>query len=351
MKSLLSVLLVCALAVASMDADARRLGGGRSIGKQSSNVTQRETTPTAPTATPGTPAQSNVNSATAAKPATPAAAPAAAPKRPWGAMLGGLAAGLGLAWLANALGLGAAFGNVLLIILLVLAAVVVWRIFSARSRANGAARSGGFAFQGAGGPGNPASPAQYSPNNVGNDASARPWERNTAAFDASPAQLEHQADRSGSSMASAAAAGGGSLIGSALTGAQSWGIPVGFDADGFLSAAKRNFVTLQDAWDRADIGTLRSMMTDGMVGEIRQQLAERENHTGGQPNKTEVVMLDAKLLGIEELPDAYLASVEFSGMIREDMSSGPSPFREVWNMTKPTSGSSGWLVAGVQALQ
>ena len=266
-------------------------------------------------------------------------------------MLGGLAAGLGLAWLANSLGLGAAFGNILLIALLVLAAVVVWRIFAARSRANGAQRSGGFAFQGAGGPAHPASPVQYSPNNVGNDASARPWERNTAAFDASPAQPEHAADRGGSSMAGAAAASGGSLIGSALSGAQSWGIPAGFDIDGFLAAAKRNFVTLQDAWDRADIGTLRSMMTDGMVGEIRQQLGERENHTGGQPNKTEVVMLDAKLLGIEELPDAYLASVEFSGMIREDLSSGPSPFREVWNMTKPTSGSSGWLVAGVQALQ
>ncbi|KWT83796.1 MULTISPECIES: Tim44-like domain-containing protein [unclassified Variovorax] len=347
MKSLLSVLLVCALAVGSMDADARRLGGGKSVGKQSSNVTQREAAPTAPAA-PGAPAQSNVNSA-AAKPA--AAAPAAAPKRPWGAMLGGLAAGLGLAWLANSLGLGAAFGNILLIALLVLAAVVVWRIFAARSRANGTQRSGGFAFQGAGGPGNPASPVQYSPNNVGNDASARPWERNTAAFDASPAQPEHAADRGGSSMAGAAAASGGSLIGSALSGAQSWGIPAGFDTDGFLTAAKRNFVTLQDAWDRADIGTLRSMMTDGMVGEIRQQLGEREAHTGGQANKTEVVMLDAKLLGIEELPDAYLASVEFSGMIREDLSSGPSPFREVWNMTKPTSGSSGWLVAGVQALQ
>ncbi len=46
-----------------------------------------------------------------------------------------------------------------------------------------------------------------------------------------------------------------------------------------------------------------------------------------------------------------MASVEFSGMIREDASAGPTPFREVWNMTKPKSGSSGWLVAGVQALQ
>jgi predicted lipid-binding transport protein (Tim44 family) len=110
-------------------------------------------------------------------------------------------------------------------------------------------------------------------------------------------------------------------------------------------------VTLQDAWDRADVATLRTMMTDDMLAEIKSQLAEREQHNGGQPNKTEVVMLDAKLLGIEELGSDYMASVEFSGMIREEPSAGPTSFREVWNMTKPRSGSSGWLVAGVQALQ
>jgi predicted lipid-binding transport protein (Tim44 family) len=93
------------------------------------------------------------------------------------------------------------------------------------------------------------------------------------------------------------------------------------------------------------------MMTDTMVSEIRSQLAERESQFPGQPNKTEVVMLEAQLLGIEEQPDVYLASVEFNGVIREDDSSGPSPFREVWNMTKPKQGGSGWLVAGVQALQ
>ena len=341
MKNLWSVLLVCALAVVSLDADAKRMGGGKSVGKQSSNVTQREATPN----TPGAPAQ-NANTA-AAKPATAAPA-AAAPKRPWGAMLGGLAAGLGLAWLAHSLGLGGAFGNILLIALLVLAAVVVWRVMAARSRGNAAARgAGGLAYQGAGSPANAAAPLQYSPNNVGNDASARPWERNTAAFDATPA--EH--GTAGSSMAGAAAAGSGSMIGSALAGAQSWGVPAGFDVEGFLTAAKRNFVTLQDAWDRSDISTLRGMMTDGMVGEIRSQLTERESHTGGQPNKTDVVMLDAQLLGIEESADTYMASVEFSGMIREDASAGPSSFREVWNMTKPVNGSSGWLVAGVQARQ
>jgi predicted lipid-binding transport protein (Tim44 family) len=94
-------------------------GGGKSFGRQSSNVTQRQATPPAP----GAPAQQN---ATNSQPPSPRRrARAAAPKRPWGAMLGGLAAGLGLAWLAHTLGLGAGFGNILLIGLLVLAALVV----------------------------------------------------------------------------------------------------------------------------------------------------------------------------------------------------------------------------------
>jgi predicted lipid-binding transport protein (Tim44 family) len=177
-------------------------------------------------------------------------------------------------------------------------------------------------------------PRQYSPDKVGNDSSARPWERGSMAFDAAKYGQ-----------------GSGVQIGSALAGSQNWGVPPGFDTDGFVSAAKRNFITLQDAWDRSDIGTLRSMMTDEMLGEIKSQLSEREGHIGGQPNKTDVVMLDAQLLGIEDLGSDYMASVEFSGMIREEPSAGPSPFREVWNMTKPKSGTSGWLVAGVQALQ
>jgi predicted lipid-binding transport protein (Tim44 family) len=340
MKRLGTLFLTAALVLGSVQAEAARMGGGKSFGRQSSNVTQRQATP------PAAPAQQNATNA-APRPATPAPA-AAAPKRPWGAMLGGLAAGLGLAWLAHSLGLGAGFGNILLIGLLVLAGVVVWRMIKARSQAAGASRQGGFAFQGAGAsPSNASAPAQYSPANVGNDASARPWERNATSFDATPSSdVPH-----GSSLSAAGAAAGGSMIGSALGGSQSWGIPAGFDVDGFLGAAKRNFVTLQDAWDRADVSMLRSMMTDSMVDEIRTQLADRASHTGGASNKTEVVMLDAKLLGIEELPDAYMASVEFSGMIREDASAGPGPFREVWNMTKPTSGNSGWLVAGVQALQ
>src|SRR6218665_9243 len=179
--------------------------------------------------------------------------------------------------------------------------------------------------------GAPPPPAAGSrPHSGGNDAAARPWE--------------------GSGMAGRQPAAG-VVIGSGLAGAQNWGVPEGFDTDGFLAAAKRNFVTLQAAWDRSDISTLRSMMTDDMLGEIRAQLAEREAQHGAQSQQTEAVMIEARLLGIEDQADCYMASVEFSGMIREEPSAGASPFREVWNMTKSKAGSTGWLVAGVQALQ
>lgn len=320
-----TILLATALALASINAEAaRRLGGGKSVGKQSSNVTQREATPAAPAA----PSQGMVNAAP--KPA-PAAPPVAA-KRPWGAMLGGLAAGLGLAWLAHSLGLGAGMGGFLMFALLAIAVVMGIGWFMRRRAASGGSQAGAFALQGAGNvPVTPAKP--YRPENVGNDASARPWERISMAFEASNPP------------------GSASVIGSALKGSQNWGVPAGFDSEGFLAAAKTNFVTLQVAWDKSDIPALRAMMTDTMLVEIRAQLAERESQHGSNPNQTDVVMLEARLLGIEETAEEFLASVEFSGMIREELSAGPSPFREVWNMSKPADGSRGWLVAGVQALQ
>ena len=229
---LLAVVLV---GVFTFDAEARRLGGGKSMGRQSSNVTQRQATP--PAAAPGNPSQS---AATAGAAGAGTAAAGAAARKPWGAMVGGLAAGLGLAWLAHSLGLGPAFANFLLFMLL---GVVILAVIGMIRRSRAGAQGQGLAYQGAGAA-NPVTPRQYNPTKVGNDASARPWEGQAAQFDAG-----------------AAGAAGGSMIGSALSGSQSWGVPADFDIAGFTEAAKRNFITLQDAWDRSDIPALRAMIT------------------------------------------------------------------------------------------
>jgi predicted lipid-binding transport protein (Tim44 family) len=326
---LFSALLVMALALTSHDVWAKRLGGGASLGKQSSNVAQRSAPPASAPGSVGQPASAKSGAAS-----TPAQATMPA-KTPWGAMLGGLAAGLGLAWLASSLGLGEAFGSLLLVLLVVGAAVAVVGWFM-RGRRVGAGPSGGLVYQAAG---EAATPRAYSPQNVGNDASARPWERNTTGFDASR-------------MAEATPpATHGSMIGSALPGESQWGVPDGFDVDGFLRASKDNFRALQAAWDRADVASLRAMMTDDMLSQIKVELTEREREAPGATNATEVVMLDALLLGIEDADGEYMASVEFSGLLREAAAAGPNPFREVWNITRPKAGSGGWLVAGVQALQ
>lgn len=336
-RKTLSILCVgvmaASLALVSFDADAaKRMGGGKSMGKQSNNVTQQQAAPAAPAAAPG--------AAAAAKPAAPAAAgaAAAAPKKPWGMMLGGLAAGLGLAWLASSLGLGEAFGQILMFGLLALLIMVAVGWFMRRRAAsqNGTQQNSPYAMAGAGAPNVPVE-RSYSPDKVGNDSSARPWERNSTAYTAQP-------------LADASSLGG-SLIGSRLSGgSNNWSVPADFDAPAFLATAKQAFVALQAAWDKNDVSTLGTMMTDEMLREIRQQLSERDQHIGSATNHTEVAALDAKLLGIEDTGNDWMASVEFSGMIKEDPSQSPGPFREVWNMTKPKDGSAGWLVAGLQAL-
>lgn len=330
-----TVLIASVLTFGALDADAaRRLGGGGSVGRQSSNVTQRQATP--PANTPDAPAAQR----SASPQPAPAPTAAQAPRSRWGGILGGLAAGLGLAALAHALGFGAGFANFLLFLLVGMLILVAIGMMRRRAQQPVPAGAAGHAYRHSGLSADaPASPPQYNPHKVGNDASARPWE---SGFDAEHARQAAGGIRIGSAL--------GAQPQNVLQGSQGWGIPAGFDTEGFLNAAKRNFTTLQDAWDRGDVATLRGMMTDEMLHEIRNQLADRDRQPAAV-QKTEVAMLEAQLLGIEELATEYMASVEFSGMIREEPSAGPAPFREVWNMVKPKDGSAGWLVAGVQALQ
>lgn len=314
--------LVLSLALVSHEASAKRLGNAGSAGEVSSSVAPRTGAPLL-----GADARQSASPAGVAAASTAGAAPAAA--RGW---LGGVAAGLGLAWLATSLGWGDELAQLLLVGLAVLVLVVAAGWAVRWVRASGGTRPGhaGWVLQGTGEAAGEAVPLRsYSPANVGNDASARPWERSTTGFDAGRLPDASQA-QAGSGVAS---------------------VPEGFDAAGFLLASKNNFIGLQAAWDRADMATLRSMMTDDMLSQIKSQLSEHERDTGGQAAVTEVVMLDARLLGVEQNANGLVASVEFSGLIREDPSAGPSPFREIWGITRPASGDSGWLVSGVQALQ
>ena len=118
------------------------------------------------------------------------------------------------------------------------------------------------------------------------------------------------------------------------------------DIDEVLYVARLSFVQLQAAWDRADLSALRCLATEPLLEELRCQLAER----GPEPNYTEVLSLNARLLSLEELHGAFVASVEFSGLIREQVNAGAAPFRELWLLAKLKTAGQGWQLARVQSL-
>lgn len=130
------------------------------------------------------------------------------------------------------------------------------------------------------------------------------------------------------------------------TGRRRPAAPSPWDVDAFLDVARRSFVCVQQAWDRADLAALSAFATEPLFEELRTQLAER----GPLPNHTEVIRIEAKLLAVEDLREAQVASVEFSGLIREQQGARPMPFRELWMLARLQGAEPGWRVARVQAL-
>jgi hypothetical protein len=123
-------------------------------------------------------------------------------------------------------------------------------------------------------------------------------------------------------------------------------LPPGFDRSQVLDAARRHFVQMQAAWDAGDLGALRALTVPDLLEELCGQLPQH----GMQPNRTDVVSLHAELLGFDDLGSAYLASIEFSGMIREASHTGPVPFRELWMLAQSKDGPPAWRLARQQAL-
>jgi hypothetical protein len=123
-------------------------------------------------------------------------------------------------------------------------------------------------------------------------------------------------------------------------------IPAGLDGEAVLDAARARFMRLQAAWDAGDVSTLKSLTTPEMLEELMHVLTAR----GAASSRTDVITLHAELLGLEELSAAYLASVEFSGLIRESAEHGAVPFRELWMLACMKDEAASWRLARQQSL-
>jgi predicted lipid-binding transport protein (Tim44 family) len=130
----------------------------------------------------------------------------------------------------------------------------------------------------------------------------------------------------------------------AAAGVPRAGIPAGFDVTGFLRAAKSNFIKLQIANDTGKLDELREVTTPEMYAVLSEDLRSR----GAQ--QTDVVTLNADLLEVATEGERHWASVRFSGLVSEAPGAAPASFEEVWNLSKPVDGSSGWQLAGIQQM-
>lgn len=122
--------------------------------------------------------------------------------------------------------------------------------------------------------------------------------------------------------------------------------PEGFDVAKFLRSANTYFLRLQVAWDRGDLDDIREFADPEIAEELKSQL----KHRGEKPNRTGVDALDAELLKLESSDAIYVASVKFSGLIREE-NDAAKRFVEVWSLSKPVSSSGGWTLAGIQQFE
>jgi predicted lipid-binding transport protein (Tim44 family) len=275
---------VFSLVLVVNEAEAARVGGGRSTGMQRS-VTPKSPTAPAQNAVPAKPAQ-----------AQPAAAPQPSGMSRWLGPIAGLAAGIGLAAMLSHFGLGEGFASIVMMLLIGMAVFFVIRLLFRRK-----------------------APQSQSLQYAGN----------------TPAPMQFEAPPAGGGTAAAASAALPSVAGN---------IPAGFDVDGFLRQAKLNFVRLQAANDSKNIEDVRNFTTPEMFAEIRLEMQER----GDAAQQTDVVTLNAELLDVAEEGKQYVASVRFHGAIRETEGAAPAAFDEVWHLTKPVDGNRGWAVAGIQ---
>ena len=290
---LMAAALVLGATLTISDAEAaKRLGGGGSTGIQRQSVAPNNANQAAPTQAPRQ----------AAAPAT-AGQPAAQPKRSWMGPLAGLAAGLGLAALASHFGFGEELANFMMIALLAVVVIAAIGFFMRKKAA--AQGHQGMQYAGAG--------AGYG------QASPPPQ-------DFTPA--------------------GGSYASPAAAPVAMASIPADFDVEGFVRNAKVNFIRLQAANDAGNLDDIREFTAPEMFAEIKMAITERK----GAAQTTDVAQLNAEVVDVTEESSRYIVSVRFTGLIGED-GQAPQPFDEIWHMTKPTDGSRGWVIAGIQQVQ
>jgi predicted lipid-binding transport protein (Tim44 family) len=124
-------------------------------------------------------------------------------------------------------------------------------------------------------------------------------------------------------------------------------LPPRFDQVEFLEGAKAMYRRLQAAWDQRNLADIRQFTMPEVFAEIERQAAE-EPHAG----RTEILMLDARLLEVRSLEGRLVASVLYDVMLRESAAEIAKQVRELWHFSREEDRSEAfWVLEGLQQLE
>lgn len=299
MKRILAGLLV-AVATASLIAvtpvEAKRMGGGSAAGMKRSAPANPPAAP-ASTPQPAAPAQ---GAAAAPASATP---PASSGFSRWLGPLAGLGIGAGLMAMFGGGAMGAAIGSMFMMLALAAVAFFLFRMFRRK-------------------PENAHSPSMQYAGGAPDDAPRPPMVNPVADFPVSAGPVN-----------------------TAPAIAATSHYPQGFDAEEFVRQAKISFIRLQAANDMKDLRDIRDFTTPELYAELAMQVEERDD----TPQHTEVVTLNAEVIEATTEQDRVIASVRYTGLIREEAEGNAVPFDEIWHIVKDLKHSRPtWHIAGIQ---
>ena len=288
MKRFISIAMaLCIGLTMSLDANAKRFGGGKSAGAAPTHQTRQ-----AAPATPGAPAAA----ATAGAAGAAGAAAKAGGASRWLGPLAGIAAG----GLLASMFMGGGFQGMQIFDILIMAVIafVIFRFIAARRRKQ---------------------QEQFAP------AGHAPMQREA---------FEPQQPAGGSIFGGSAAPAARPVINA----------PAWFNEERFIEAARNHFQSLQQHWDANEMDKIAEFVTPQMLQFLKQERAD----LGDGFQSTYIDNLQVQLEGVDDRADKTIATLTFSGVSKTSRFDQGEVFSESWNMERAQGDNQPWLVAGIR---
>ncbi len=121
-------------------------------------------------------------------------------------------------------------------------------------------------------------------------------------------------------------------------------VPAWFDEAQFVKGAKSHFAILQQAWDVQNWEEISSYTTPDVLAELKKARAELSDDLN-----TQVVEVEAQLIGFREEADFAVVGIQFYGKVKEDSALVAKDFNESWHLTRDTrEQNADWVIAGIE---